>query len=72
MVAPNGQVLLLALDWKKAFDCIAPARLMNALERFGVNASMRQAIAGIYQERYFCVREGSEVSEPRAQNAGIS
>ena len=47
-------------------------RLMNALERFGVNTSMREAIANIYKERFFCVRDGGELSEPRPQNAGIS
>ena len=45
---------------------------MLALERFGVNKPMRAAIANIYSERSFRVRDGGYVSEPRQQKAGIS
>ena len=70
--AKNGQALPLAFDWKKAFDSIDPDRLMNALERFGINTPMQQAIRNIYEQRFFQVRDEGEVSEPRHQIAGIS
>ena len=37
LAAKRGSAFLLALDWRKAFDSIAPDRLIWALERFGVN-----------------------------------
>eukprot|EP00973_Karenia_brevis_P093967 12420075-Karenia_brevis.AAC.1 len=32
----NRSVILLALDWAKAFDCIDPAALVEALRRYGL------------------------------------
>jgi hypothetical protein len=60
------------LDWRKAFDSIAPERLTWALERFGVKEEMLQAISEIYSNRYFVVQDGMTESEKRAQLAGIS
>jgi hypothetical protein len=70
--AHGGQALLLALDWKRAFDCIAPQRLMMALERFGLNESMLQAVGEIYNDRQFHVRDEGVMSSTRPQRAGIS
>ena len=51
---------MLALDWKKAFDCLAPERMMRALERFGLSSSMMEAIIGIYKDPLFTVRDGGD------------
>ena len=63
---------MLALDWKKAFDCIEPERLLTALKRFGVSDPMCEAIANIYQDRLFWVRDTGQKSDSRPQLAGIS
>ena len=68
----GGRVFLLALDWQKAFDCIAPARLMDALRRFGIKPDLLQAIQNIYQDRVFVVRDSGNTSTERKQMAGIS
>ena len=63
---------MLALVWKKAFDSIAPDRLLWALERFGVNESMLAAVREIYTGRLFTVADGGCESAARPQRAGIS
>ena len=70
--ARGGSVLLLALDWKKAFDCLAPDRMLIALRRFGINEDMLTAIEGIYKNRFFNVRDGGHHSKLHPQRAGIS
>ena len=62
---------MLALDWRQAFDCISPERLLVALKRFGVSKPMLEAIQDIYRERYFMVQDGGHVSNLRQQDAGI-
>ena len=68
----GGRTFLLALDWRKAFDCIEPSRLMHALQRFGLSDAMLSAIAEIYKDRVFEVRDGGTTSTKRPQLAGIS
>ena len=48
----GGRTHLLALDWRRGFDCISPDRLMHALKRFGLNQSMLSAVAEIYAQRF--------------------
>ena len=64
--------MLLTLDWKKTIDSMAPERLMIALKRFGINTSIRAAIANIYKDRHFHVRDYDHRSGERPQMAGIS
>ena len=40
----DGQLVLLALDWAKAFDTIKPDSLMIALHRFGIRGHIYQVI----------------------------
>ncbi len=68
----GGALLMVALDWRKAFDSLAPHRLIEALQRFGIPEGMVQAIAGIYEERVFTVTENGLESTQRPQDAGIS
>jgi hypothetical protein len=64
--------LLLALDWRKAFDSISPDRLIWALGRFGVGEPMLSIIKEIYTGRHFTVADAGEESINRPQLAGIS
>ena len=57
LAARGGKAFLLALDWKKAFDSISPVRMLDALQRYGLNSSMLQAIQEIYTERSFTVAD---------------
>ena len=68
----GGKLHLLALDWRKAFDCIAPERLMAALRRFGIPPYIIEIVAEIYSDRQFIVADNGVKSERRPQNAGIS
>ena len=45
---------------------------MSALERFGLNPDMLAAVANIYDERSFIMRDGGHLSSMRQQCAGIS
>ena len=70
--APSGgRILLLALDWRAAFDCIDPDHLIFALKRFGLNGAMLVAVREIYTD-HSLVRENGVVSSERPQRAGIS
>eukprot|EP00959_Pyramimonas_sp_CCMP1952_P191864 4011834-Pyramimonas_sp.AAC.1 len=68
----NGRLILLALDWAKAFDSVSPERLVQALVRFGAPAQFAAAVKSVYTNRRFSVREAGNTSETRAQEFGIS
>ena len=59
----DGKLMMLALDWAKAFDNIAPARLIIALKRFGIPDHMVSVIAAICENRRFYVKLGQNESE---------
>ena len=59
----DGKVILLALDWAKAFDSIAPAALNHALLRFGCPQHFVEMISAIYSDRRF-VLSLIHISEP--------
>lgn len=67
----NGKVVLLALDWAKAFDSVSPTSLAMALHRFGCPPAFVDMIAAIYCDRKFVVKDGSCTSEPHSQHYGI-
>ena len=64
-------LLLLALDWAKAFDSIDPGRLLHALERFGLPRHMVEVIGAIYHNRSFFVRMEGNDSGRKKQSSGI-
>ena len=68
----NGQVMLLALDWKKAFDSVNVDALLNALSRFGITGGMLEMISGLLQSRTFTVQDNNCRSEDRRQLSGVS
>jgi hypothetical protein len=68
----SGQVNLLALDWKMAFDSIDPAGLIAALRRFGLPSHVLGVIGAIYADRRFSVIDIGNASKEKQQRAGIS
>ena len=58
LASRGGRAFLLAPEWRKAFDRIAPERLIWELEWFGVNGSMLVAIQEIHANRDFTVSDG--------------
>ena len=67
----GGQLHLLALDWRKAFDSIDPAAMFNALRRFGLPARFLRVVEAIYTNREFFVNDSGQTSQKRRQCSGI-
>ena len=68
----DHKFIMLALDWSKAFDSIAPSSLLQALRRFGIPEPFVSMIASIYTDRCFFIQDSFSKSEVHAQNFGIS
>ena len=68
----DGNLLLLALDWAKAFDSISPAGLVNAMSRFGIPYHFCSVVRSIYNGRHFMVRDGGATSHQHPQCFGSS
>jgi len=68
----NGKLVVLALDWQKAFDSIDPDAMIAALRRFGLPNHVLEMIRAIYSDRHFRVRDCGHTSRSRPQGAGIS
>ena len=68
----NGKVVLLALDWAKAFDSVSPSALAGALLRIGLPQELVEMIQAIYQHRRFVVRDAGQTSTWHTQLYGIS
>ena len=68
----NSKLVLLALDWAKAFDSIMPEPMLVALERFGLPTQFLAMISAIYDSRSFFVSESGHQSSTKRQSAGIS
>ena len=67
----ESPLILLALDWAKAFDSICPQALVESLKRFGVTLKMLHVIESIYTNRVFCVAGAGVTSEYHEQKFGI-
>ena len=67
----NKPLLMLALDWAKAFDSICPDALCESLERFGIPSKFLQVVRAIYTDRRFFVSDAGQKSEFRKQEFGI-
>jgi len=68
----NGGMLLVMLDWAKAFDRLKPTCMCEALRRFGLPADMVAMIGAIYSARYFSIVDHTGNSTEREQRAGIA
>ena len=65
-------VLMLLLDWSKAFDRIDSTALMVALKRFGIPQPFVRMVEAIYTGRRFSVRDSGQESQSYPQCSGIS
>ena len=65
------QILLVLLDWEKAFDKIDQTRMIEALERLNIPAKMIENIKAIYDNPQFRVVGKENTSEYRQQKTGI-
>jgi len=68
----SGRLVLLALNWAKAFDSVSPESLCLSLERFGVPTHFTQVVRAIYTDRTFSVRDAGKTSEEHLQAFGTS
>ena len=68
----HGAISLLALDWRKAFDSVNLASLLDALRRFGFPDDFISIINGLMRDRSFFVEEFGTRSQQRPQSSGIS
>ena len=68
----DERLIILALDWAKAFDSISPDALCMALKRFGINSKPIAIIRDIYSKRIFRVRWNNDSSNFHPQHFGIS
>ena len=68
----QGSLLVLFLDWSKAFDRIIPDALVHALRRFGLPVEMLQMVRAIYTDRRFLVRDNGVASTTHVQATGIA
>ena len=59
------------LDWAKAFDSVTFSSIQSSLEYMGVPPSFRVAIASLYQNPTFTVRESQSHSEVYTQTSGL-
>ena len=67
----DGLVLLL-LDWAKAFDRVKRQSMMSALKRFGIPGVMVQVIDSIYTDRRFLIQDHAGQSGAHPQATGIA
>jgi len=67
----NAKMHMLAVDWRKAFDSINPAALMDALRRFGLPEHVLRVVDSIYTGRSFRVKDCGVTSDSHQQNSGI-
>jgi len=68
----SGGMLLLMLDWAKAFDRVKPDIMCGALHRFGLPVEMVNMVRAIYDSRYFVIHDHTGPSSERRQRAGIA
>ena len=67
----DKRLVLLALDWAKAFDSISPEALCHSLKRFGLPEEFLRSIKAIYANRRLSVSDCGGQSSFHCQNFGI-
>ena len=65
-------LMMVFLDWAKAFDRMKTDTLLLALTRFGFPSKVVNIIGAIYRERRFFVQDHSGTSSLFSQRAGIA
>ena len=61
--AGHQNIILIFLDWEKAFDRISHHRLLEALERMKIDAKMINNIKALYEHPFFKTIHNTEESE---------
>ena len=64
-------VVLVLLDWEKAFDKIDQSRMMEALRRLNIRRKIIANIEAIYERAKFKVKDRESESEFKLQSSGI-
>ena len=64
----DGSLLLLSLDWAKAFESVAPGALVKALQGFRIPTHFCRVVQAVYSHR----RVDGQMSTTRCQEHGIS
>ena len=68
----NNGLLMVFLDWAKAFDRITPTSLVHALRRFGLPEKIVHMIGSIYRVRRFFVQDFVGTSSVYERSTGIA
>lgn len=68
----DGRLVILALDWAKAFDSMSSEALGSALRRFGIPDGFVSIVQAIFSNRQFLVRDAGHTSAWHSQAFGIS
>ena len=67
----GDRVVMLFLDWEKAFDKLCHSRMFEALMRLNIPEKLRNVIAALYKKPTFCVKYDQRTSNIKDQQAGI-
>ena len=70
--AKHEKLMMVFLDWAKAFDRIKPDTMLQALSRFGLSPKFVNMIRGIYDSRQFYIHDHTGTSSIHSQKAGIT
>ena len=62
----NNKIILLALDWAKAFYSIMPGPMLAALEIFGSPADFLAMISAIYDSRISFISDSGQDSTTKS------
>jgi hypothetical protein len=64
-------MLVVFLDWEKAFDKVVQSKMTEALRRLRIPAKVIQQIELLYENPRFAVRTENKMSDDRIQETGI-
>ena len=66
----GNKMVMVLLDWEKAFDKVHQKRMIQALQRFGIPNKICDAIGSIYKEPKFKVQDRNSTSEEKKAKGG--
>ena len=69
--AAGEKMILLFLDWEKAFDKVDQHELLNAISRLNIPEKIMRILKGFYMNPSFRVKDREGKSEYRKQRSGI-
>ena len=69
--AGHENIILIFLDWEKAFDKVNPTKLIETLERMKIDRKMIDNIQALYKNPMFRTVHNTKSSAWRKQNSGI-